>query len=685
MLVTLIACLAPRPALAQEKLVFTLPNGDCDGDNEVTLFDFAILNAAFGSTPEDSHWNPRADLDGDEEVTLFDYSILMRNFGQVGATPFSPSLPRYPLPTSGYNAGTIEIVLDGWQGPPRTVRVEALREDDPTAVYWEEMYTDAPSDLYLPDAGVWQLHISTEGGVSHAPKWGKVYEPGADGLLVVAQYPADGESFANPSFDLGPIGLRVVPADYDNVTMVASDGTRFPTNREREKAENLRCYWQLVAGNGALVPVIGTGDMHAALYYPSELVPFEGVVVQCTVRDEAPAPSRRDADAVVSIHFSIVNHPTLHISAFAHPVGGTPVSAGYNFPVTLRFVAGARLGNVWQLDDSDVRWETPWGVFTGPVVDVPIGPNEPHQRFSFSATATFRSTPLPPPVPPMQIVDSRSASRIMGFRKYELDECLDNNRGHCQGGPYEPQNWFDSRAGHEGHWGHALRPYGFDSVAANLNGGYIVYYAPAPFADLVRDMGPNVRAYFDWKGEFAPDGHQFKKAFRGRIYIFQRPTVEIYNDRNPLVLPIGLTAGGIDLVARCLVHELAHRRFFIEDFGGDDFDDSRLKTPEGRWKLEDSRYNRDGDMLTDAFENDHANQARYHCLPDNPFSILEWFTGSRVWEIYNQQTPPVDTVLWDQEMLARLWGEFGDPGGAPPYRVGDLDALDWSVEGRQDY
>ncbi|MCL6475850.1 MAG: hypothetical protein K6U75_12455, partial [Firmicutes bacterium] len=62
----------------------SLTNGDIDGDNEVTLFDFGALVAAFGSVPRDSNWNPDADLDGDEEVTLFDFGILVLNFGAIG-------------------------------------------------------------------------------------------------------------------------------------------------------------------------------------------------------------------------------------------------------------------------------------------------------------------------------------------------------------------------------------------------------------------------------------------------------------------------------------------------------------------------------------------------------------------------------------------------------------------------
>ncbi len=62
----------------------TLTNGDIDGDNEITLFDFGQLVAAFGSMPGDDNWNPEANLDGDDEVTLFDFGILVRNFGAIG-------------------------------------------------------------------------------------------------------------------------------------------------------------------------------------------------------------------------------------------------------------------------------------------------------------------------------------------------------------------------------------------------------------------------------------------------------------------------------------------------------------------------------------------------------------------------------------------------------------------------
>ncbi len=69
---------------ASGTLNVSLLMGDADDDNEVTLFDFGQLVAAFGSMPGDPNWNARCDFDGDEEVTLFDFGILVRNFGLIG-------------------------------------------------------------------------------------------------------------------------------------------------------------------------------------------------------------------------------------------------------------------------------------------------------------------------------------------------------------------------------------------------------------------------------------------------------------------------------------------------------------------------------------------------------------------------------------------------------------------------
>lgn len=63
---------------------YSLRNGDVDGDNEVTIGDYALLSTAFGSTPGDPNWNPLADLDGDDEVSIGDYAVMSAEFGAMG-------------------------------------------------------------------------------------------------------------------------------------------------------------------------------------------------------------------------------------------------------------------------------------------------------------------------------------------------------------------------------------------------------------------------------------------------------------------------------------------------------------------------------------------------------------------------------------------------------------------------
>ncbi len=82
--------LAKRVSLGNVDLVgrngvnATLINGDIDGDNSVTIFDYVDLGTAFDSFTGDQNWNPEADLDGDGSVTIFDYIILSTNFDQFG-------------------------------------------------------------------------------------------------------------------------------------------------------------------------------------------------------------------------------------------------------------------------------------------------------------------------------------------------------------------------------------------------------------------------------------------------------------------------------------------------------------------------------------------------------------------------------------------------------------------------
>ncbi|MHB1462627.1 MAG: hypothetical protein ACYC1M_15165 [Armatimonadota bacterium] len=57
---------------------FSLVNGDGDGDGQINLFDFVVLDSKFGSS------DPMADLDGDGQVNLFDYVVIDQSFGARG-------------------------------------------------------------------------------------------------------------------------------------------------------------------------------------------------------------------------------------------------------------------------------------------------------------------------------------------------------------------------------------------------------------------------------------------------------------------------------------------------------------------------------------------------------------------------------------------------------------------------
>ncbi len=57
---------------------FSLVNGDADGDGQINLFDFVVLDSNFGKS------TPMADLNGDGQVNLFDYVVIDQNFGARG-------------------------------------------------------------------------------------------------------------------------------------------------------------------------------------------------------------------------------------------------------------------------------------------------------------------------------------------------------------------------------------------------------------------------------------------------------------------------------------------------------------------------------------------------------------------------------------------------------------------------
>ncbi|MBX7133172.1 MAG: hypothetical protein K1X67_10895 [Fimbriimonadaceae bacterium] len=65
-------------------LDFSLTNGDCDGDNEVGIGDYALISSSYGLVPGDENYLYEADLNGDEEVGIADYAILSANYGMMG-------------------------------------------------------------------------------------------------------------------------------------------------------------------------------------------------------------------------------------------------------------------------------------------------------------------------------------------------------------------------------------------------------------------------------------------------------------------------------------------------------------------------------------------------------------------------------------------------------------------------
>jgi hypothetical protein len=57
---------------------FMLLNGDVDDDNEITIGDYSIMSANFGTS------GPDGDVNGDGEVSIGDFAIISSNFGLVG-------------------------------------------------------------------------------------------------------------------------------------------------------------------------------------------------------------------------------------------------------------------------------------------------------------------------------------------------------------------------------------------------------------------------------------------------------------------------------------------------------------------------------------------------------------------------------------------------------------------------
>jgi subtilisin family serine protease len=62
----------------------SLKNGDCDGDNEVTILDYLALSSVYGLIESDAGFDVLADLDSDGEISILDYLLLSGNYEAQG-------------------------------------------------------------------------------------------------------------------------------------------------------------------------------------------------------------------------------------------------------------------------------------------------------------------------------------------------------------------------------------------------------------------------------------------------------------------------------------------------------------------------------------------------------------------------------------------------------------------------
>ncbi|NSW80285.1 MAG: hypothetical protein HPY54_14770 [Chthonomonadetes bacterium] len=617
------------------------------------------------------------------EVTLYDFSILQRNFGAIGAEPFDSALPRQQAPDNGYGVrGLIE--LEDWQGESQTLLVEALRDDDPDQiVYQKTVQSGQPFMLYLPQPGVWTVKVrGTMHFLSAQSAHTREYHAGPP-IYVALVGPKPGEEIADARESHGgpyPIAVEARVVDYDGVRHWPAGRRGAPlANRELQPAKILdpkgsqwlstfSYEWQV---QGASFVDRGDGKIELATPRLEEGEASREITVRCTVRDVYPdVLARRDLPQTAELKFKVVNHPTIRATVTASD-GGTPIPSGYdaNKQISLTFQVHARPPLSDNFPDENVEWVTPWGNYTGKVVNTgSIAPDTEHGFFNFSVTVKFSDSsnpqgepPAPPPPgnnqPPLTI--QRNA--LMAFDLLDHDEWNDTSRGRSNwGSPGQPQqdrndnppNWFDDRSNH---WGSVI-----PRMNSKANGDYIVHYADVVPGINLGGQRKVVSAVFDWKGEYAPAAYKYAPAYRGRIYVFPTALYSVIiqqaQQQGLLGTKYGLRTDRIDFTAMVIAHEFAHRDLFIRAWGG--FSDEQIGGPGNWWPGEpNSPYDADQDWVKDLYEDSPETQQRFHFSSSSRNAILRWWTGD-----INTD----DDRLTDDEMYAQLWGEWEG------YEVGSL-------------
>ena len=83
----------------------TLPEGDANNSNSVTIADFSILSATFNLGQGQVGYDDRADFNEDNGVTISDFSLLSVNFNQSGYTVTTNSYSELLAAQGGRTAG----------------------------------------------------------------------------------------------------------------------------------------------------------------------------------------------------------------------------------------------------------------------------------------------------------------------------------------------------------------------------------------------------------------------------------------------------------------------------------------------------------------------------------------------------------------------------------------------------